>query len=652
MSTHSIILAFANDREKFLPDLHREAIILENTLANAKIGAGIVSMEMANINNVFTELEREKDNILIFHYGGHAGGLDLMLEGEIANGKGFAKVLEGSKTIKLVFLNGCATVELVKHFHEAGVPIVIATSAPVNDTSAVDFAIKFYSVLTTYYTIAKAFKFAKDYISTVSKYKYRFSKDRSRHIGVNKSNVSQENYLEWGIYINPHRDKAEETLTWTLPNNTIYPQPEYYNENRKLVKNIGETCKNLVEGYLAKVQAGSEEEKSAVIKYADLLEVKSAYLKYKETEDDNVFRFLTGKILQVLPYPIGVELRRIGTLDGLGLTENNRLRQLLMHQIRLYTTMMKLCGFALLSCLWDIIDKGVQIKIAEGQKQYLMNFFNGAEQNKDELEETEHDQDECDYAYLIRAVRDILTENSLIPFIAEYDNLKGSFEKEDDFYEAHIFIQAIKAKLYKNDIESSKYASLCQQTEDKLCIAFKRLFFILNYKLVVIKEIQILKYRNEARLFQHRRVALDRTYDFLVDEDYDDAVNHTDSYSVILVRTMNDYQSYLSLSPCIIDHNALNGNEKSNLFFFHHADGDNFVFECIDSDRPHTGLIINENSVELIKNPLYKDESEHGGNIQMSYRSPQTKRRINKRFLIIRSQLLDFRKKIENMQTK
>jgi CHAT domain-containing protein len=104
--------------------------------------------------------------VQIFHYGGHANGSALQLEqgagnAQVASSTGLAQLLGQQTELKLVFLNGCATQGQVELLLKSGVKAVIATSVPINDMMAVEFAEQFYQSLTNQASIAHSFTTAR-----------------------------------------------------------------------------------------------------------------------------------------------------------------------------------------------------------------------------------------------------------------------------------------------------------------------------------------------------------------------------------------------------------------------------------------------------------------------------------------------------------
>lgn len=111
----------------------------------------IYGANLAKIKDAF--LQDSNKDFRIFHYSGHAGGEGIELWNTDASGNSLAYAQDlaayiGSmKTVKMVVLNGCSTMEQIQHFTQAGVPIVVATSRPVQDKIAQAFSSHFYAHL-------------------------------------------------------------------------------------------------------------------------------------------------------------------------------------------------------------------------------------------------------------------------------------------------------------------------------------------------------------------------------------------------------------------------------------------------------------------------------------------------------------------------
>jgi len=151
-----IVLAFANERthpDGFLTNLTAEmkAIlqVMEPAIQRGKVFLKILPGVTADdIAKAFQDGWYD-DRICIFHYAGHADDDELLLQKDGEGNRSFfssglAKFLGAQKSLKLVFLNGCATKDHSRLLHEANIPAVISTSYKINDGMAREFATLFY----------------------------------------------------------------------------------------------------------------------------------------------------------------------------------------------------------------------------------------------------------------------------------------------------------------------------------------------------------------------------------------------------------------------------------------------------------------------------------------------------------------------------
>ncbi|MDX2070903.1 MAG: CHAT domain-containing protein [Haliscomenobacter sp.] len=99
--------------------------------------------------------------MLIFHFGGHADGEELMFEDKAGNVNGLADLLSLHPQLKLVFLNGCNTQSQAIQYIDVGIPAVIATTFSIEDGKARLFAEVFYEALVNGHTLQEAFIRAK-----------------------------------------------------------------------------------------------------------------------------------------------------------------------------------------------------------------------------------------------------------------------------------------------------------------------------------------------------------------------------------------------------------------------------------------------------------------------------------------------------------
>lgn len=159
----------------------------------------------ANLEDVFSKLNRYHDRVTIFHYGGHSDHEGLELVDAKLKGSNLAVLLGQESNLQLVFLNGCANKEQVKALLDRGIPAVIATSSPIADTKSIQFSKQFYEALAAGKSIHQSFETACAFVNTTAKevvVDYR---------GLVLDKVSEE--LEWGLYVNENK---KEVLDWKV----------------------------------------------------------------------------------------------------------------------------------------------------------------------------------------------------------------------------------------------------------------------------------------------------------------------------------------------------------------------------------------------------------------------------------------------------
>ena len=152
-----IFLAFANDGQdnrRYLRNLPQELRSVTERLKEAE-KAGLCKL-VVTMNTTVKELldvfQEYRGHVAIFHFGGHAGGFQLLMESadghpEFAHAAGFAEFLGQQKGLQLVFLNGCSTEPQVEGLLAAGIPAVVATSQAIEDEIATELSTRFYNAL-------------------------------------------------------------------------------------------------------------------------------------------------------------------------------------------------------------------------------------------------------------------------------------------------------------------------------------------------------------------------------------------------------------------------------------------------------------------------------------------------------------------------
>jgi hypothetical protein len=221
-TTPIVVLAFANDQDAYLQMIVKERKAISKALQDYddRRYVKVVKEENTSIADLFDLCARYANRVAIFHYGGHASGTQLQLEAaagagsELANATGLAQLLGQQTSLRLVFLNGCATLDQVQTLFACGVKAVIATAVPINDEVATEFSGQFYQALAGGASIQRAFQAAKAFVAT--KYGEAREVGEFRAVGGFAKNESAPTGLPWGLYVNTAA-KGEEALAWTLP---------------------------------------------------------------------------------------------------------------------------------------------------------------------------------------------------------------------------------------------------------------------------------------------------------------------------------------------------------------------------------------------------------------------------------------------------
>lgn len=216
-----VFFAFANDRAqggRYLRNLPDEQRHVREAM-EAAVEAGLCEIvERANatvdeVLDVFQDPEY-RDRVAVFHFGGHAGDAELLLEsagGEatVAHAGGLARFLGEQRGLELVFLNGCSSKGQVQGLLDAGVPAVVATSQAIDDGVATEFSSRFYKALASGTPVRTAYAEAQGAVQV-----RRGDLARGAYRSFVPEVVAEDRW-PWDLYVAPG---AEERLArWSLP---------------------------------------------------------------------------------------------------------------------------------------------------------------------------------------------------------------------------------------------------------------------------------------------------------------------------------------------------------------------------------------------------------------------------------------------------
>jgi hypothetical protein len=216
-----ILTVFANPKDD-LNCLKEEQNGIQNALMPLEKDNKIKHLirSYTDLDSYFNFLRQWKNQISIFHYGGHADAERFALQDMHAFFEPLAKELtdRNKNSLILVFLNGCSTYAHVKTLFDLGVRAVIATSINTDDSIAAKFAIRFYENLANDDDLLGAYKSAAGYIISEDRRtkgadenikgeslerRFRLLGDVVRSIGFSDEEAYNESGdFPWGLYIN------------------------------------------------------------------------------------------------------------------------------------------------------------------------------------------------------------------------------------------------------------------------------------------------------------------------------------------------------------------------------------------------------------------------------------------------------------------
>jgi hypothetical protein len=249
-----------------------------------------------------------------------------------------------------------------------------------------------------------------------------------------------------------------------------------------------------------------------------------------EDEDGFDIRELSNMITKSYPWSVGIELRRLlsGNMEKL---DRGRLDQLL----KTIERTMQYLSFVMLT---QLLDESINRKlmIDDGFKKEFPRRFSTLSMGN--------------YTWLIRNIDKLFKKNEIIPFMEELEKTLNPvfFGKLDFWVPERNEIGHYLINLTEEEIEVR-----CIEYIDKLEEILSQLAFLINYPLITITEIQLIKHKREKELFHHNMLLLNSSSSSFMCriQEYE---NFTDTHSVILVKNLkNATDKFLNLSPLIID---------------------------------------------------------------------------------------------------
>jgi hypothetical protein len=494
----------------------------------------------------FKKYATPQDTICLFHFSGHAGTTVLQLEDTTARGAGMAQLLARCPNLRLVFLNGCSTLNHVKLLADQNVKAaVIATATPVEDPVATRFSIAFYQALVNQYSLKQALEQARLSIqvtvATTIRVVTRGAVEMAEEINLN----------QWCFYC-----PDDETGRWELPTG-VAAETAGYVPNSILRRTLFE----------------------ALRAYDPTL---TQLFKTKQSMPDAGLRdWLHEEELRRLPYPISEPLRKLLcpqiSFDG-KLIQPQATRERLVNYINLFDASVDLLISTVLSQLRNWLQEGRQLNLARSldadTTQLLQQTVTsgwsgwGADQLMSAIQ-------------LFRQCLDQQQVPYFIPELKTWLNLFGSDVRLSDNAQ---FLFTLKVRLAQTN-GVSNIPSLCQLGEEHLSGWLKYAGFWAVYRLESFKNIRAVRFYQQQPAYRHEAVVLRTSQSYRNDETYFQEIQLADLWdcqSVLLVKIQRRLTEtgpvedlipagFLNLAPFIIDRNVFlkSDNAVFDLYSFY-----------------------------------------------------------------------------------
>lgn len=281
--------------------------------------------------------------------------------------------------------------------------------------------------------------------------------------------------------------------------------------------------------------------------FDEMLQYKPSLKKMLIIEDDDDDltdpRILGDIIIRNLPWPIGIELRRLFSANMRNL-DRLRLEQI----FKTIERSMQFVSFVLLCQLWKEA-KQQQLEIPDSfKKEFRNRIFVLSLGN---------------YAWLIRMITKLFNDNQIEPFLPE---MKEKFNRR--FLDALDFWVPERNEIghFQINLNQEEIEKRCVEYEEKLSYIMQNICFLANYKLISVREIQVIQPKNSTAQFKHQINLLNSSdSDFRAKDILEN--RNTDSNSILLMKSIKNIEEYLNLSPLVIDtfSEIIDNKEKFNI---------------------------------------------------------------------------------------
>ena len=535
-----LLFAFANDRTAPLQSLADEYMAINRLLSPRVLRQHFMAWSMSHTTRkeMTYYLTQFRERLQLFQFSGHAGAEQLLLEDGSGRSQGVAALLGQCPNLQVVILNGCSTRGLVDVLQEQGIPLIIATSAPVEDRSAATFSEHLHQALETGQTIQQAFDLAVGAIQLEKELVVY------RDLGSARKRATDEPL--WGIFTHPDHPQAN---GWKLPSKTILPPNPNYVANEVLLDTLYETFAQ-TNPFVHKI-----------------------YQPNKPLDLQNESAIST--LLKALPAPISEHVRKlVSPMMDHQEEAWSQVSEMRLHQIsQTYQITMDFLVFTLLAQIWEMFLR-TDWEPNVGLRKEIHSFLHlGATERAD-----------YDYFSFIRQLREAFPAESSSLFIQEFDQLRTAFLQDETIENACFFLETLRRQM--QTASALDMMELCERSEKALATIFGQMGYLGRYILATVRNINIHKYRHmDQAEFEHLVMKWYGVHGQREPE-YRRQADFMDNRSVVLLRwgDQPDDNRFLNLSPFILDENtfeAVPDLKYSKLYFFARKEGETLYYKFV-----------------------------------------------------------------------
>ena len=575
-----IFLAFADENPDSLPALEEEYNRLRELLSplDAREYIKLVPHGKTSQEQFFNTLNQYTGQLNILHFSGHASGEHIALSDGAGFTAGLATLLSQEPQFQLLVLNGCATRGHVAQMLAAGVPAVIATSAPVGDQQASYFSVAFYRALVNKKTILEAFTFAR------AELEFRFKHSQPlevRGLGFLDSEDPSDELL-WGLYT--ATDGPQDALHWRLP----YCRDSGLSELLK--QDIQQRVTN--NQYIVRVldrmcQVNKDITANYLVKYVD-----------GQAHPVDPSNYLDA-VIQNFPWVIGAQ---IVLLRQKLLARRDRLEQLLST----YFCSSQLLYFILLADCWE----------QKTRKHWTFE----ATPSFAELPRSAAELKHTNFCGRLLALYHWMSQTDLpqgvsffAPELAKY--CVHLADPDHRLFKACQDLQQLSEQHAAGN-KFSDWTTVCERAEKALTYVLSEMAFLAAYHFLTVRNIFLENAHTKPLEYDLEMGKLNTlaasSLGIYQDASYRRKSNYTNSKSIVLTPSERDLQFALPLTPFLIDANTFLGEPLPYLFLFAYVEDDRYYYYSVNHD--FYTAIEGGKGFDLIHTGLSKEDFMEGNN--------------------------------------